>query len=99
MAYQTLDVDLSFVESINRRARKPDLSILLKISPQAAAKRRAQRGGDEEIFDDLELQEKIAAAYDQAFARDDLGSTAIVDAAANIDDVTAAILSAIDAQA
>ena len=96
LAYQTLDVELAFVESINSRARKPDLSILLQISAKAAAERRAKRGGDDEIFDDLALQERIASAYETAFARDDLGPTAIVDATADIEDVTAAILEAID---
>ena len=98
LAYQSLDVDLAFIESINARARKPDLSILLHISPEAAAERRAKRGGDDEIFDDLELQKRIATAYDQAFARDDLGPTAIVDATASLDEVTSSILQAIDAQ-
>ena len=96
LAYQSLHVELPFIEMINARARKPDLSILLKICPKEAAKRRATRGGDAEIFDDLDLQEKISQAYDKAFERNDLGPTAIVDASANISDVTTAILSAID---
>ena len=97
LAYQSLDVDLAFIETINARARKPDISILLRISPEDAALRRAQRGGAEEIFDDLELQKTISRSYDTAFARTDLGPTAVVDAMQTMEQVTSDILQAIDA--
>ena len=99
LAYQSLAVEIPFIETINARARKPDLSILLQLSPEAAAQRRAKRGEDEEIFDDLELQRTISEAYDIAFERKDLGPTAVVDATGNIEQVTADLLQAIDSVA
>lgn len=52
-----------WVREINRYARKPDLTIVLDIPPDVAARRRAERGKGQEIYDDLELQRELSRFY------------------------------------
>jgi dTMP kinase len=87
LAYQGSYLPVDFVLALNERARRPDASILLRVSPETAAGRRHHRGGPTERFDDLERQRQIAWRYDEAFARRDVGPTAIIDAEAGLDDV------------
>lgn len=65
LAYQSLEQDLAWVESINCHAPEPDLTVYLRISPEQARARRLQRGGAPELFDDHELQKRISARYDE----------------------------------
>ncbi len=55
-----------WISELNRAARLPDLTVVLDVSTQVAAERRRQRGGPEELFDALSLQERLARAYEQA---------------------------------
>lgn len=52
-----------WVREINRYARRPDLTIVLDIPPDVAARRRTQRGTGHEIYDDLELQRELTRFY------------------------------------
>lgn len=52
-----------WVREINRYARKPDLTIVLDIPPDVAAKRRIERSKSSEIYDDLELQRELTRFY------------------------------------
>jgi dTMP kinase len=52
-----------FVRLLNRAARRPDVTFILDVSPELAAERRAARRGAGEIFDEPELQSRLAAAY------------------------------------
>jgi dTMP kinase len=52
-----------WVREINRYARKPDLTIVLDIPPDVAARRRAERGKGQEIYDDFELQRELSRFY------------------------------------
>ena len=92
VAYQSLAMDTEWVISLNREARLPDLAILVEVSVEVAARRRQARGGPEELFDALEAQKKIAAAYGEAFQQKDLGTTAVVDGEADMDTVTASLI-------
>jgi dTMP kinase len=65
LAYQSIEQDLAWVESINCHAPEPDLTVYLRISPDQARVRRMQRGGPPELFDDHELQQRISARYDE----------------------------------
>jgi dTMP kinase len=57
---------LDWVRELNRRARRPDLTIVLDVDPAVAAQRRMQRGLGREIYEETELQARLAAAYVQA---------------------------------
>ena len=68
LAYQGADLPLSWVASVNARARMPDLTLFLAVDPKLAEKRRGERGGREELYESLEQQKKIAKAYRKAIA-------------------------------
>jgi dTMP kinase len=95
LAYQTLNAPIEWVLQINSAARLPEISILLRVSAQIGAQRRAQRGGPEEHFDALLTQRAIAEAYDRAFARVDIGPTAVIDAHRDVAAVHQSLMSII----
>jgi dTMP kinase len=67
LAYQSMDLDLAWVASINRRAPEPELTIYLRVDPAVAGHRRSTRDEQAEVFEtDLE-QQRIAAIYDSFF--------------------------------
>jgi dTMP kinase len=80
LAYQSTANPLDWVATLNDRARRPDASILLRVTPEVAAERRAIRGGPEELFDAAERQRAVAEAYDRVFTRSDVGPTSVIDA-------------------
>lgn len=70
LAYQSVGLELAWVQSINARAPAPDLTIYLRIDPAVARSRRAARGEPEELFDDHGLQQQISARYDEILGSD-----------------------------
>lgn len=70
VAYQSmtsgLELDASVIDwirTLNRRARRPDLTVVLDVTVANAAKRRRERQGQVEIYDDDELQASLARFY------------------------------------
>jgi dTMP kinase len=61
--------DLEWVLALNARARPPDLTIFLDVPVEVAAARRAADRRPEELFDRLETQRRVAAAYARVNAR------------------------------
>jgi dTMP kinase len=57
------DLALEWIASINDRARRPDLVLLLDLDPELAASRRAVRGGPEELLERIDLQRRVRAQY------------------------------------
>jgi dTMP kinase len=77
VAYQGVtagdDAVLAWILALNARARRPDLTVVLDVSPEVALARRTARAGRPEIFDDDALQARLAAFYrdiDRHFPRD-----------------------------
>jgi dTMP kinase len=95
-AYQALDNPLDWVVTLNKLARSADLNILLRVSPETAAKRRAVRAGADERFDAHDTQRRIAAAYDRVVALPDIGPAATIDGEQSLAAVEAAITSVVD---
>lgn len=79
LAYQAVANSVDWVAQLNAEARRPDLSILLRIDAATAAKRREQRGDQAERFDAIERQRRIADLYERAIARRDVGPVAVID--------------------
>jgi len=52
-----------WIRAVNERAPKPDLTIVLDVSPSIAQKRREERRGAEELFDDAKFQELLSLRY------------------------------------
>lgn len=69
LAYQTsAGVGRDFVFHINHAGRglyEPDLTLFVQVPVAIAAERRAKRASETEIYDDLKVQERVAAAYAQ----------------------------------
>jgi dTMP kinase len=73
LAYQSITAKdgeaarmVAWIRELNRAARRPDVTVVLDVSPDVAASRRRARGGAAEIFDDAELQARLAVAYRRA---------------------------------
>lgn len=68
VAYQSVtsgdpDATAAWVGQINSHARRPDLVLVLDVSPTEAAKRRSERGHVRDIFETDELQVELARFY------------------------------------
>jgi len=87
---------VAWIRELNVRARRPDLTIVLDVRPEVAAERRKSRGGARELYEDGELQSRLAEAY--ARAEDLVPGDRIVHVDANlpIDDVVAVSIAAVD---
>ena len=68
LAYQGTNEDRRWILELNRRARPPDLTIFVEVAPEVAARRRALANREDELFDALETQRRVAVGYRQAIA-------------------------------
>jgi dTMP kinase len=66
LAYQGASLPMEWVESINTHALPADLTLFVAVSLDVAARRRAARGGPEELFDAEEKQRRISRQYEAA---------------------------------
>ncbi len=97
LAYQAellaLPVDGGWISELNRNARHADLTVLVDVDAGVALQRRIARGGPVERYDDQALQERLVVRY-RALATQ-LPNCVRVDGSLPVDQVTAAIVSAI----
>jgi dTMP kinase len=56
---------ISWVRELNKYARRPDLTIVLDVDAEVAAKRRRKRGSSAELYEETDLQKALARAYMQ----------------------------------
>ena len=63
LAYQGTGADRDWIATLNARARRPDLTLFLEVRPEVAAQRRVAAGRVQELFDDIRMQEEVAAGY------------------------------------
>ena len=70
IAYQTAtapeaeaEAFAAWVRSLNRYAPRPDVVVVLDTDPDVAERRRATRHGRPELFEETELQRRLAALY------------------------------------
>ncbi|HZA49850.1 MAG TPA: dTMP kinase, partial [Myxococcaceae bacterium] len=98
LAYQGSALPMAWVEEINGRARAPDLTLFLEIDVATAARRRAARGGEAELFDADERQGRIARQYLEAIRRRPRGQRIVrLDGTQSVEAVTRAALAEIHA--
>lgn len=96
VAYQTVSSGAGadsarWVRELNRRARRPDLTLVLDVSPEIAAGRRGSRSGSPELYETDAMQAELAAFYstiDELFPDDRIRH---IDANRDIEGVTEAI--------
>ena len=92
LAYQGTGEERLWIAELNRRARRPDLTVFIEVDPEIAAKRRADDDRPQELFDALATQRRVAAGYRAVI--DMLRQTErieIIDGSQPIDEVSAAI--------
>ncbi|MEM7135585.1 MAG: dTMP kinase [Myxococcota bacterium] len=68
VAYQTVSSGggpdaARWVRELNRKARRPDLTLILDVSPEVAAQRRGSRSGSPELYETDAMQVELAAFY------------------------------------
>ncbi|HEU4733055.1 MAG TPA: dTMP kinase [Kofleriaceae bacterium] len=68
LAYQGTGADRDWITTLNARARRPDLTIFLQVRPEVAAQRRVAAGRVQELFEDLRMQQEVAAGYQATIA-------------------------------
>ncbi len=92
LAYQGISLPTDWVQGINAFATPPDLTVFLQVDAAIAADRRADRGGNPELFEQDDQQERIAKEY-QAAIRARKGDKLVkVDGTLTPEKVTEAIL-------
>jgi dTMP kinase len=97
LAYQGTGADRAWIRVLNQRARVPDLTVFLRVRAEVAAARRVAAGRAQELFEDLPMQQRVAAGYEAVLA--ELGANgekiAVLDGEATPDEVTAAVAVAV----
>jgi dTMP kinase len=76
LAYQSVASDsglpahevVGWIRSLNRFARRPDVTLVVDVSPEVAAERRRLRGQAEDLYETQVLQARLAKAYKHAEA-------------------------------
>jgi dTMP kinase len=68
LAYQGTGADRDWITMLNARARRPDLTLFLEVRPEVAAHRRSKAGRVQELFEDMRMQEEVAAGYKATIA-------------------------------
>lgn len=102
LAYQSVSsgaearAAIEWIRSLNRYVRRPDLTIVLDLSPETAAERRRARGESPQLYEQNEVQRALAAFYRdlQKHMPDD--RIAVIDASGSIDEVAARVWSTYD---
>ncbi len=70
LAYQmAAGVRRELIEAANFPLRIPDLTLFVDVATSVAAARRAKRAAAAEIYDDLPMQERVAAVYRREVAK------------------------------
>jgi dTMP kinase len=96
VAYQTVSSGegaevSSWVLELNRQARRPDLTLVLDVDPEVAAKRRGMRSNAPELYEVREMQVELARFYAKIDALFPNDTIVHIDANRNVDVVAAAI--------
>lgn len=101
LAYQGTGAERDWISMLNARARRPDLTIFLQVRPEVAAARRVAAGRVQELFEDLRMQEEVAAGYQATIAELSAAGERIetIDGEASQDAVFAAIVALVSAPA
>ncbi len=97
LAYQGTGAERAWIRELNTRARRPDLTIFLRVPAEVAAARRAAANRPDELFDHLETQRQVAAGYEKVIAElSESERIEILDGTRPLDEVTAVALRAVE---
>ena len=68
VAYQSLGVEMAWVEALNARFRRPDLTVFLDIEPAGGLARKQRQGNAAERYEQAATLERVRANYLAAIA-------------------------------
>jgi dTMP kinase len=88
---------VEWIRSLNRYVLRPDLTIVLDVSPEVAAGRRLSRNDVAQLYDQNEVQRALAAFYRDLAKHIPNDRVVIVDASGSVDEVHARIWAAFEA--
>ncbi len=91
LAYQGVECDPAWVAQLNAPMRSPDLVIHLRVSAEVAAKRRAGRGGRDEIYEVDAFQRQVVQRYEEAPTLRPQDPVVVIDGAATAREVQRAV--------
>jgi dTMP kinase len=93
LAYQSVSsgrggaATIDWIRSINRYATRPDLTIVLEVSPEIGASRREARGEAAQLYEQNEVQQALAAFYKDLAKHMPNDRVVLVDATGTISEV------------
>ena len=93
LAYQGLELEEAWVESLNSRFARPDLLLFVKVSPEVASARRDTRGQASDRYEVNELQREIAKRYERIC---EANGAHFIDGERSLDNVSAACYAAVE---
>ncbi|HEY4223018.1 MAG TPA: dTMP kinase [Myxococcota bacterium] len=92
LVYQSLELDIEWVATLNQFAPKPDACVLVTL-PVAQALARLSARAERDLFETQPIQERVHARYGELAVRAD---ALIVDGSGTVDEVTARIVRCLD---
>jgi dTMP kinase len=93
LAYQSVSSGVAarqaveWIRSLNRHVPRPDLTIVLDVSPDVAAERRVRRGDAAQLYEQSEMQRELGAFYRNLAKHMPDDRVVIIDAEAAVDAV------------
>ncbi len=88
---------LAWIASLNRFARRPDVTLVVDVPADVAARRRRARGGADELYEVDALQRRLVDAYARAEELVPNDRVVHVDGSGTADEVEALVRRALDA--
>jgi dTMP kinase len=85
---------LAWIRSLNRYVSKPDLTVVLDVTPETAARRREGRGEAAQIFDQDEMQRALGVFYRDLAKHMPAETIVVIDANAGVQEVEEAVWAA-----
>jgi dTMP kinase len=85
---------VEWIRSLNRYVRRPDLTIVLDVSPETASERRLHRGEAAQLYDQNEVQRALAAFYRDLAKHMPKDRVVVIDASGPVDEVHARVWAA-----
>lgn len=96
LAYQGAEGDVDWIAQLNAPMRSPDLTVMVEVTAEVAASRRAGRGEAADLYEVDAFQRKVAAGYRAAPSLRPQDRVAVIDGSQSIDAVQIACRSAIE---
>lgn len=82
---------VEWIRSLNRYVRRPDLTIVLDVSPETASERRLHRGEAAQLYDQNEVQRALAAFYKDLAKHMPKDRVVVIDASGPVEEVHARV--------